>query len=274
MQAPGHGGGDDDLPSGPDDRLRDWVHPSEVGLHRRTRTDRRRGAWLAAALMTAGIGLLAVGVSIGLGGSRTATSATRPPSESIASNLASLTVVTARGRHSATGVVLDGNGHVATRSPVPTDAVEVWASCGGRQPVPVEISAHDETTGITILTLPPGSGRPVVPRSSITSGADVLIATAGTGESAPTVRPGSLDAVGLRFIDLLDAAATHQPLGITSGHHPTTSTSVTSPGAPSDGAAFDGQGRFVGLVIARGADERTSVLPADVVFDVLTRLVG
>jgi len=264
VQERGHDEGDDELVDPAALPGRSWVHPSEVGLRQRTRTDRRRGAWLAATLVAAGVGLLAVGVSIGFGGSTSVSSARRPPVESAASSLASLTLVTDHGRSSATGVVVDGDGHVATGA-LPTGTVEVWASCGGRQPERVDVLAHDQETGITILTLPAGSGRPVVQAPSLAAGEEVLLVTAGQGESAPATRTGTLDSDGLRFVDMLDSTTTDRLLGVVSGPTPVHERD--------GGAAFDRRGRFVGLVTTDGLD-RTAILPAATVFEVVTGLVG
>lgn len=284
MQELGHAGGDDDRPAGPPDPARRWVHPSEVGLQHRTRTDRRRGTWLAAALVSTGVGLLALGASMGLGEPTTASSTPRPSTSSIASTLASLTVVTGQGRRTTTGVVIDGDGHVVTRTSLPTDTTEVWASCGGRQPTRADVLAHDASTGITLLAVSPGSGRPVIPTSSVTAGDEILVVTAGRGESPPHTRTGTLAPNGLRFVDLLRSPTTGPILGVesaTTNASPSAARSTAQRAAgPDDDAggssgavAFDPRGRFVGLVVAERTD-LTTVVPADVVLDVVTRLTG
>ena len=141
MHEPAGKGGDDgfdtpQFPTGAEDRpaTRTWVHPSEVGMAQRKRSDRRRGTLMAAALVLGGVSVLSVCVTLGLGS--TTRSATSPGARdrAVAATVASLTVV--RGVHSSTttGIVIDDDGHIAVRAGAVVDATELWASTGSREP--------------------------------------------------------------------------------------------------------------------------------------------
>lgn len=248
---------------------RTWVHPSELGLEHRKRTDRRRGMWLGVGLVVGGFGLLAVFVAMGIGSDPPAVSTSASPQDAVATTLASLTVVGADGRHTATGVVLDDDGHVVVRSSALRGSTEVWASCAGRQPIRVEVVAED--ADLAIVAMGEGSGRAATADPDVDVGDEVLIATAGTGEAAPVLQRALVTrAPGKPAASGTGSANSAAPLIAVAALGPTASTQLASKRGdsagelPADGAAFDDRGRFVGLVLGGGAD-RSELLPAEVV---------
>lgn len=285
MQEPDGAGQDTPPRSAADPGARTWVHPSEVGLHSRTRTDRRRGAWLSAGLVLTGAGLLAFGVAMGFGSThRVAATRTGSP-DAIAASLAQVTVVRGAQRRTVTGVVLDHEGHVAVRAAAIAGADEVWAGFGGTNARKVTDIVRDGDVGLAVVTTVDRVGRPAPAEPSPVGVEEVLLARVGTGEAAPSVERARIDrgdpvgdAEGSGGVALIQAvasdtgSATTTTLAVgsaatativtTSG--PSSSSTTTSDG---DGAAFDARGNFVGLII-RADGRHRDILPAATVMRV------
>ncbi len=286
MQEPAGHGADDDPDAEPTPTTaRTWVHPSELGLENRRRSDRRRGTVLAAALVLGGVSLLTAVAVMGLGSGSTPATARSTPEQAVAATLASLTVVDGGAHRTVTGVVIDDDGHVAVRAGAVEGADEIWASCGGRQPELVEVVGHDPTSDLAVIALPEGSGRPVVADSTVATGDEVILARAGAGEAAPSISSATIDADAvtapstgagtplIRIAATSDARPTSAPISSTSVSTASSQLaavgSVHSGGA--DGAVFDPRGRFVGLVV-QGDPRHPELLPAEAVLEVALAL--
>lgn len=279
MHEPAGKGGDDgfdtpQFPTGAEDRpaTRTWVHPSEVGMAQRKRSDRRRGTLMAAALVLGGVSVLSVCVTLGLGS--TTRSATSPGARdrAVAATVASLTVV--RGVHSSTttGIVIDDDGHIAVRAGAVVDATELWASTGSREPARVTVVATDPQSDVAIVSLPEGSGRPAIADTDVRVGDRVLVARAGSGEAGPTVSYGRVTQTGAARSDdtTLDPSSPRlqistrstAPAGATTTMAAVSTVAVgAEQNHVADGAVFDIDGHFIGLIT--GGDEvAPDLLPA------------
>lgn len=272
---------------------RTWVHPSELGLHSRTRTDRRRGIWLSAGLVLGGVSLLLLGVAMGIGSSERGPA--RPDAlDAITASLAQVTIVRGGERRTATGVLLD-DGHVAVSADSLTGADEVWVTCAGRDARRATRIATDARTSLSVVTVVEGDSRSVIEDRAAATGDVVLVARAGLGEAAPSIEqarvdstdtvaggsdgPGSSTATSLGDSDGRDVAVVLVRISTTSGASRSstvassirpvaTSAGSTGTGGTSapqrvdlDGAAFDSRGRFVGLVV-RGDGTHRELLAA------------
>lgn len=277
MQDPAGHGADDDPDARPAPTSgRTWVHPSELGLENRRRSDRRRGTVLAAALVLGGVSLLTVVAVMGLGSASSPATARSSPEQAVAATLASLTVVDGGTHRTVTGVVVDDDGTVAVRASAVQDADEIWASCGGRQPELVDVVGHDPASDVAVVSLPEGSGRPVVADSTVAVGDEVILARAGAGEAAPSMSSATIDAddvttpsIGtgtalIRIAATSDTRPSSAPISTASSQ---LSAVGSSHPAGADGAVFDPRGRFVGLVV-HGDQRHPELLPADAVLDV------
>ncbi|UDY34859.1 hypothetical protein [Dermatobacter hominis] len=277
QEAAGHGAEDEPGASPGPASGRTWVHPSEVGLEHRNRSDRRRAAWLTAGLVLGGVGLLVFGVAMGLGSGSDPVIADSDPRDAVAATLATLTV--AGGQPPITGVVIDDDGLVAVRASALGDVQHVYVSCGGREPHQATVIDRDDEVDVAVVKADVGSGRPVVEDRSVEVGDDVLLARAGLGEGAPTmrdaritddeVRSGTASSARLLRVETTGRATTTSMVTSTSASMITTTSGRPEPDA--DGAAFDGRGRFVGLVV-RGDGHEAVVLPAGEVIEVALAL--
>jgi putative serine protease PepD len=271
----------DDEPLATGSGARTWVHPSEVGMDLRGRTDRRRGTVLAGGLVIGGIGLLVAGVLMGLGWGPADEPVDQTAStDSMAPSLASLTVATPTGRTNATGVLVDGDGHVAVRAGALDGATSVWATCGGRPPELVQFVAADGPSGVAVLRLSYQGGQPVTAAASPRTGQDVLMVRAGSGEREPQSWPAQVRSTRLSMLHddgsvsdpMFRTAAPDGPSALVST---TLAGATTVAGATGDaedgGAVFDRRGRFVGLVMDSGNSGQVAV-PAHTVVAVARSL--
>jgi hypothetical protein len=257
---------------------RTWVHPSEVGLAQRNRSDRRRATWLAAGLVLGGVGLLVFGVVMGLGSDAEPVTAASSPDDTVAATLAAL-IVDGRAQP-VTGVVVDDDGLVAVRASALGDDREVMVSCDGRDPHPATVIDRDDRADVAIVKADAGSGMPVVASRSATVGEDVVVARAALGERPPTLREFRItdDRVPSGDGSMSERTLLRvEPTSRTPGTSALTSTSASmltaasGSGRHADGAAFDGRGRFVGLVV-QGDDHEAMLLPASDVIEVALAL--
>lgn len=292
MHEPGGAPWGDDAARDREPTNRIWVHPSELGLQSRTRSDRRRGTWLASGLVLTGIGLLAFGAAIGLGSSHAVVKARSSPTETFSATLVEVTALTGSGSRTATGVVVDDAGHVAVLTSAVADAEELWAGIGGQDPSLIHGVVSDDTTGISVFTMPEGTGRPAPVGRHTTTGDELLVAHSGRGEAAATVEHALVEATDQRLAGSSATTLTLiriRPHGADTAGPPGTATSLPvsttalvttvgrSPGQSTrsrvadDGAAFDPRGRFVGLVVRVDGSHR-ALLPAATVLKVVEAL--
>ncbi len=277
---------DDDLdPLPPLGGERTWVHPSEVGMDQRGRSDRRRGKVLAGGLVVGGVGLLLAGVLMGLGwGNGDSPQATSSTVDAVTPSLAALTVVRGSAQSTVTGVVLDGEGHVAVRASALDGSSEVWASCGGRPPARAEVVASDDVADVAVVRVPTESGRAVVDGTRPRAGAEVTVVRMGSGEAEPTswrsdvadsqvhlVQPDGSVTEAMFTTSVADPRPTTT---LTGGSSSTILTTVSRTDVvPGDGAVFDGRGRFLGLVV-RGDRTSQFVVPASTVTRISDELIA
>ena len=270
--------------AGSPDAVRTWVHPSELGREQRDRTDRRRGSLLAGGLVIGGIGLLVAGVLMGFGwGDAERPAADSSPVDALSPSLASVTVVRGAQQSTATGVVLDDQGNLAVRAGALDGATELWAACAGRAPVRAQVVAVDRQADVAVVRMSMAAGRPVVNAPNPDTGQSLMVVRAGSGEEAPsswqtavaTVRvnlvlsDGSVSDAMFRTSNAPEPRATSTML-TTSFAAPPTSASVSVDST--DGAVFDGRGRFLGLVVATDG-EGQDVIPATTVYRVARSLL-
>jgi putative serine protease PepD len=281
------GGEHDDLPPLPPlGGERTWVHPSEVGMDQRGRTDRRRGKVLAGGLVVGGVGLLLFGVIMGLGwGTDDAPRSEATTADAYSPTLAALTVRSSTGSSTATGIVLDGEGHIAVRASAIAGGDELWASCAGRPPERAIVVATDEQADVAVVHVATESGRAVVDGDRPRDGQSVIVVRAGSGEEEPTSWTSDVLASGLHLVredgSVTEALFSTAMAGSSgAGGSSTTSaiatsvssTVLTAARTAGDGVVFDGRGRFLGLVV--GGDRSAQlVLPASSVSAVADQLL-
>lgn len=272
MQDPGGAGRSRGASAGGDADARTWVHPSELGLRTRTRSDRRRGTWLSIGLIVVGIGLLGFGAVMGLsssGRAATAGSAT----EAVAATLAEVTVVRGTDRRTVTGVVVDGRGHVAVRAAAVDGADEVWANCGGHGALRATRVDRDARALVAVLTVPSSGTRTVATPGTTAAGDVVRVAHVGTGEGPPVIEHARVEVGDRPDRDAATAVVQMSTPSADRGSSTTAETqrSITTtaatvdvgdrPEGSDDGAVFDLRGRFVGIVVD-GDGPRRELVPA------------
>lgn len=212
-------------PGAPSDRP--WRHPSEVGLEERGAADRRRGTLLGAVVVVVALGALAGGAMLGLGGDDGSArlDTTSSARNAIEASVASVAVVHPEGRRTATALVLDDRGRLVTRSDVLAGATEVWVTCGDRAPQLARVLGVDDDAGVAVVEVRDAAGRPVLGNEA-----------PGTGERVLAVR--SLG--GEQPVRLLE--------GRVLGGDGSSGFRVAASLTRAEGAVFDQQGRFLGLV--------------------------
>lgn len=286
MQDPGGAGRSRGASAGGDPDARTWVHPSELGLRTRTRSDRRRGTWLSIGLIVVGIGLLGFGAAMGLsssGRAATAGSAT----EAVAATLAEVTVVRGADRRTVTGVVVDGRGHVAVRAAAVDGADEVWANCGGHGALRATRVDRDDRTRVAVLTVPSSGTRTVATPGTSAAGDVVTVAHVGTGEGPPVIEHARVEVGGrpdrdaTAVVQMSTPSADRGSSTTAASQRSITTTAATvgvgdrpettRPEGSDDGAVFDLRGRFVGIVVD-GDGPRRELVPAAVVVRVADAL--
>lgn len=213
-----------------------------MGLAVRGRVDRRRSALIASGVVLGGLSLLLSGVLLGgmeePGGTTTSTI----PSQRGAQSVASVMITSDDKMSSATGVVLDDDGHVLVDASAVDGATEIWARCTDGELQPATVLGTDPATDLSVLRMESGAGVPAsIATATPASGADLqLVATEG---AATTMRPSVVTA-GTRDepARLIDLRAIGAPVRF----------AVAPSGAvdePLRGAmAFDRAGRLSGIV--------------------------
>lgn len=306
MHEPGGAGRNRGVPSDDSSETRTWVHPSELGLRTRTRSDHRRGAWLAVGLTLVGVGLLAFVITMDHDGTGTRTTTLTASVDTVSATLAQVTVVRGEDRSTVTGVVLDRHGHVAVRAEALDSADAIWVSSGGRDARRAAAVDIDHASGVAVLTMPERAGTPAMIRSSTSPGDEVFVTQVGTGEAAPTVEHARVQTTrsplsgwasgntwALIRVRSTTGSASVPDSGSTSASVPadgritTTTASRERGGSPpgteatpsdgdrddesDDGAAFDRSGRLVGLVVD-GDGDRLDLVPAATLVQVAASL--
>ena len=270
------GGHDPGADGGPDQRAlqsgRSWQHPSEVGLATRGRADRRRSTVIAGGVVLGGVGLLLSGVLMGtMQQSASATTSTLPAQRANQS----ITLVTADvGGPTATGLILDDEGHVLVDGRAVGGAGEVWVRCADGEMEQASVMARDASTDLAVLQLDRPHG---VPASFATGTPDpgerLQLVTAGevsdtsvslTARAAPAGRVGEL-------IDLTRTRSPRSYLASVDDDPPPSQASLAG------GMVFDRSGRLAGVVtgVPAGATESTvRVLSADDAVEVAEELLA
>jgi S1-C subfamily serine protease len=225
------------------DGPRTWQHPSEVGLAVRGRVDRRRSALIASGVVLGGLSLLLSGVLLGAMEEPGDTTSSTIPAERGAQSVASVMINKSDdGMSSATGVVLDDEGHVLVDAAALDGATEIWARCADGELQLATVLGTDARTDLSVLHMESGAGVPAsIATTTPAAGADLqLVATRGA--ETTTVASVAADVApdpSTRLIDLRPLAAPER--------FPTAPDGATD--EPLRGAmVFDLAGRLSGIV--------------------------
>jgi S1-C subfamily serine protease len=224
------------------DAPRTWQHPSEVGLAVRGRVDKRRSALIASGVVLGGLSLLLSGVLLGGMEEPGDTTSSTIPSERGAQSIASVMVTSDDTMSSATGVVLDDDGHVLVDATAVEGATEIWARCADGELLQATVLGTDPDTDLSVLQMESGAGVPAsIATATPSAGADLqLVATSGAATTTlRSVVAGGVQDEPTRLIDLRSLGAPAR--------------FATAPADPIDeplrGAmAFDRAGRLSGIV--------------------------
>ena len=178
--------GDPIRPPGPGDRP--WTHPSEVGLATRGNSARRRSSMLATGVVLGGLGLLLSGLALGTSQEEPdVESATSEPVERIERSLATVVVERDGTRSTASGIVLDDDGHVLVPASELEGADRVRASCGGSEATEVTTVAHDTASDLAVLRMEQPAGAPIAVAAHDAAAQGRVILARATEEGAATV---------------------------------------------------------------------------------------
>jgi S1-C subfamily serine protease len=143
---------------------------------------------LATGVVLGGLGLLLSGLA--LGSTRQEPASEQADSEPVARIEQSLaTVVVERGgtRSTASGVVLDGDGHVLVPASALDGAERVEASCGGSVATAVTTVAHDASSDLAVLRMERPAGTPIAVAADEAAAQGRVILARATEEGAATV---------------------------------------------------------------------------------------
>lgn len=278
------GGDDPGLDDGPDERTlqsgRAWQHPSEVGLATRGRADRRRSTFVASGVVLGGVGLLLTGVALGgLKEPADTTTSTLPVERA---DLSVATVSVADGaKGTATGVVVDDDGHVIVDAAALGDTDQVWAKCGEGELQPAEVVGSDPDTGLVLLQLEDPSGVPVsVARTPPTPGSELRLVRArgGVAAAVPAVAAAALAPHTGQLMNLV-VASTPRHFEASLPDAAASNGDAAAGGIGLAGSmAFDRAGRLLGIVTgdpdAVGDADAVHVLTASEVMDAADRLIA
>lgn len=240
------GGSEPGPVDGPDestvDAPRTWQHPSEVGLAVRGRVDRRRSALIASGVVLGGLGLLLSGVLLGGMEEPGDASTSTIPSERGAQSIAAVMITSDDGMSSATGVVLDDDGHVLVDAAAVDGATEIWARCADGELQLATVLGTDPRTELSVLHMESDAGVPAsIATTTPSAGADLqLVATQGAATT--TMASVASEVVADASTRLIDLRSLSDPERFS-----TTPGRVTD--EPLRGAmVFDRAGRLSGIV--------------------------
>ena len=178
---------------GPDQRAlqsgRGWQHPSEVGLATRGRADRRRTTMIASGVLLGGLGVLLSGLVIGnLGGDPATATASTLPVQRAERSVALVMSYEGDDATSASGLVLDDQGHLLVDADAVSGADRVWAKCADGEMQPAEVVGEDDRTGLVVLRIDRPRGDPVaVADLPPPSGEELRVLSARHGGADPTM---------------------------------------------------------------------------------------
>lgn len=270
---------------GPDDGLdpagapaaRAWQHPSEVGLARRGRTDRRRTTFIASGVLLGGLGLLLSGMLMGASDTPIAASTTTRPGDRAEASVATVSLEGDDGApRVATGVVLDDEGHLVVDTSGldgaltdATDTSEIWAKCGDATMQQVELVGVDAATALAVLRMPRPAG---VPASFATTtpaaGTALHVHRAGRVFDGTSVSDATERTTTMGALISLGPDRTQLAFGAQ------VDADVPADDALLGAAVFDPSGRLGGLVrSADGGDGTLEVLAAQDVAEAADRVL-
>ena len=230
---------------------------------------------IASGVLIGGLGVLLSGLVIGsLGGPATATASTIPVQRAERS-VALVMSYEGDDATSASGLVLDDQGHLLVDADAVTGADRIWAKCADGEMQPAEVVGEDRSTGLVVLRidrprgdpvavadLPPSSGEELRVVSSRHGGADPTMAL---DVDAPAPSPSG------RLINLTEAApARHFSATV---RHVAVEPAITGrpPGGLRGAIVFDRAGRLAGIVTedpgvtGTGVDRVQMITAADAV---------
>ncbi|MFZ4667917.1 MAG: hypothetical protein ACOYML_01370 [Microthrixaceae bacterium] len=269
---------DDDLGPTSPAAPRQWMHPSEVAMQARDQHDRARPRRRAAVgFVLLGGAIVAVGVVLGWGWVSTG-----GPTEQIASRpdgLVALTLVSAQGTSSGSGVVVGDESHVAVRASALEPDTQVWVTPVGSEPQLAALVGRDDAMDVAVLVVRIPVGRPGELAAEPTVGEELVVAQARGAEQPPTQWMADVRATDVggaqRGTESGDMFLTegHRSLPGASAGATLASTTAAAPARTLvDGVVFDRRGRFAGLVVSqRTATGELLVVPSRSVADTVTR---
>ncbi|MFN7150620.1 MAG: trypsin-like peptidase domain-containing protein, partial [Microthrixaceae bacterium] len=224
------------------DAPRTWQHPSEVGLAVRGRVDRRRSALIASGVVLGGLSLLLSGVLLGGMEEPGDTTSSTIPSDRAAQSIASVMITSDDTMSSATGVVLDDDGHVLVDAAAVDGATEIWARCADGELQPATVLGTDPGTDLSVLRMESGAGVPAsIATAAPAAGADLqLVATQGA--TTTTLRSVVISGASDEPARLIDLRTLGAPVRFAAA--PADATDEPLRGA----MAFDRAGRLSGIV--------------------------
>ncbi len=237
---------------------RPWQHPSEAGRALADDSDRRRGLRLSALLVVTAVGLLLVGVGIGRAGRN-------PDGTAVASDVIGPTVATiafddGAQTQMATGVAVDGKGHVLVRASLLAGADQLQAACAGDRPAPARVVAVDTVDDVALVRMSGPPCRTVPAAANPQVGSPVMAVRADDDGSRLMWRNGSVRARG-------------QDLTRDDGEVVEVfKTDAAGIGRRGDGVVFTSDGQLVGIVAAAPDDGTVDVLTGRILLRTATNL--
>lgn len=242
--------------------------------HDRDRPRRRA----AVAFVLLGGAIVAVGVALGWGwvptGEPGASVAARPDA------LVSLTLVSAQGTSSGSGVVVGDESHVAVRASALEPDTQVWVTPVGSEPQLAALVSRDDAMDVAVLVVRIPVGRPGELAAEPTVGDELVVAQARGAEQPPAqwladVRATDVAGAAARTPDSAARFLTEGHRSISGSTAGATLASTTAgPAARTivDGVVFDRRGRFAGLVVSqRTTTGELVVVPSRAVAGTVTR---
>lgn len=235
---------------------RSWTHPSEAGMAHRGRSDRRRTTVIASGVLLGGVCLLLSGLVMGgVDLSVTVTSVTAPRERAMGS-VALITAVDDGASASATGVVLDDDGHLLVDASAVEDADELWVRCAGGDLQRARLVATDATLGMSVIELESPDGVP----------ASIAPGRPGEGSSVRLIRAGAATDVSyeLSVAGTEPSGAEVRLIDLAPSGRSSTFAATSSDALPADDLhgemVFDGSGRLAGFVVSSSSVGNRPVL--------------
>lgn len=236
---------------------------------------RRRAAF---GFVLLGGAIVAVGVVLGWGWVSTG-----EPTEQVASRpdgLVALTLVSAAGTSSGSGVVVGDESHVAVRASALDPDTQVWVTPVGIEPQLASLVSRDDVMDVAVLVVRVPVGRPGELAAAPSVGDELVVAQARGAEQPPMqwmadvratdVAAGTARSSGAAELFLTEG---HRALpGATTGAALASTTAASAARTLADGVVFDRRGRFAGLVVSqRTSTGELVVVPSRSIADTVTR---